>query len=198
MSKTITLSVSDELFVLMRRFPEVNFSQLARERISEYLAQVSEHRSPLAPDFLVLKDLVFAPSRIGIVHDRLEKNRVMMSDLAWVETVFDLDLFDSLARFLFLFAKMHPFEDGNKRTALVCVDVFLRLNGLKLALEQPLKKSTLDSKFLWQNANQQKTESDLRAFLVSHAVACSKPHSVAAALEASIAENKALLADLAL
>lgn len=34
-------------------------------------------------------------------------------------------LFESLAM-------NHPFVDGNKRTAFACVDVFLRVNGLRL------------------------------------------------------------------
>jgi len=37
------------------------------------------------------------------------------------------------AAYLFHLCKNHPFVDGNKRTALVVTEVFLRLNGHRLA-----------------------------------------------------------------
>lgn len=37
------------------------------------------------------------------------------------------------AAYAFGIARSHPFADGNKRLALSCADVFLRLNGHRLA-----------------------------------------------------------------
>lgn len=42
------------------------------------------------------------------------------------------DLADCGAAYGFALARSHPFADGNKRTALVSMGVFLRLNGLDL------------------------------------------------------------------
>ncbi len=42
------------------------------------------------------------------------------------------DLFSKTAALLQSLIKNHPFIDGNKRTALVAADVFLRRNGYKM------------------------------------------------------------------
>ena len=39
------------------------------------------------------------------------------------------------AAYGFGIARNHPFIDGNKRTAFVCVELFLALNGVELAAE---------------------------------------------------------------
>ncbi len=197
MSKTITLSVPDDTYKAMREFPEINYSELARQRINEYLATIKDRKSPNPFEFLALKDTIFTREKIVQIHDQLEKNRKQMSELSWIHTVFDLDLFDSLTRFLFLFPRTHPFEDGNKRTAFVCVDAFLRLNFMKLKIEQPTQKTTEDAKFFWQNANQQKTEKQIKEFLQKHITPCKRPASAQKAISDSITENKALLEDLA-
>ncbi len=197
MARTITLSVSDNTFELMRKHPEINYSELARQKINEYLASLSEKRA-VSFDFLVLKDLIFATEKIVEIHNRVEKNHKMMRTLSWAESVFDLDLFDSISKFLHEFARVHPFEDGNKRASFVCVDAFLRLNFMKLRIDQSSRKTTDDEKFFWQNANRQKPLDEIRAFLKKHVVESKRPKSVEAAVLDSISENKILLKRLAL
>lgn len=45
-------------------------------------------------------------------------------------------LFDLAAAYAYGFAKNHAFIDGNKRIALVVIDVFLRLNGYELIAQE--------------------------------------------------------------
>ena len=45
------------------------------------------------------------------------------------------DLFTMAAAYLFHLAKDHPFNDGNKRTALHAAYVFLPVNGLRLEMD---------------------------------------------------------------
>jgi death-on-curing protein len=45
------------------------------------------------------------------------------------------DSADLAAAYGFGIARNHPFVDGNKRTAFVAVELFLRLNGYRLAAE---------------------------------------------------------------
>ncbi|MDX9707429.1 MAG: type II toxin-antitoxin system death-on-curing family toxin [Azospira sp.] len=42
------------------------------------------------------------------------------------------DVFDLAAAYAFGIARNHPFIDGNKRTAYVCAELFLALNGWRL------------------------------------------------------------------
>lgn len=197
MSKTITLSVPDEMYKAMQEFREINYSELARERIAEYLASVKEKEELSPTQFLVLKDLIFSKERIIEIHNKIEtKNTKMISNLEWVDSVFDLDMLKSLAAFLNRFAKAHPFEDGNKRTAFITTDSFLRLNRFKLDVKVEKKKTTEDEKFFWQNANHQKTAEQTKQFLKQHLVPARKPNSVEQAIEDSINENKQLMENL--
>lgn len=142
--------------------------------------------------------LIFAREKIIQIHDAVEKkNKKRMGDLLWVSIVFDLDPLESLANFLHWFAKAHPFEDGNKRTAFICTDAFLRLNRFKLKIEALKNQTTEDEKFFWQNSNQQKTIKETREFLKQHMAPCRKPNSVEEAIKDSIKENKQLLQNLA-
>ena len=197
MSKTITLSVPDDMYSDMQKFREINYSELARERISEYLATIKEKEEYFPYQFLLLKDLIFPSSKITQIHDLVEKNSKKMKSLEWVESVFELDFLDSMANFLYNFARIHPFEDGNKRTAFVCVDAFLRLNYFKLKIKADKKKTTEDEKFFWQNSNRQKTPKQIRQFLKEHLAPCRKPKSVEQAIKDSIKENRQLLENLA-
>ncbi len=47
-----------------------------------------------------------------------------------------LTVFDKAAAYLFHIAKNHPFIDGNKRTAAFVSLLFLRINGVRLLLDQ--------------------------------------------------------------
>jgi death on curing protein len=44
----------------------------------------------------------------------------------------DPDVFDLAAAYGFGIARNHPFVDGNKRTAFVCAELFVVLNGYRL------------------------------------------------------------------
>ena len=198
MSKTITLSVPDEMHKAMQEFPEINYSELARERIAEYLATVKDREELSPTQFLVLKDLIFTREKIIEIHNKIEaKNTKMMAELSWVNSVFDLDMLKSLATFLNRFAKIHPFEDGNKRTAFVTTDSFLRLNRLKLKIKAEKNRTTEDEKFFWQNANRQKSTEQTKQFLKERIAPAKKPNSVEQAIAESISENKQLLENLA-
>lgn len=45
-------------------------------------------------------------------------------------------LYDKAAAYLFYITKNHPFNDGNKRTASFLAVLFLRLNGIKISINQ--------------------------------------------------------------
>lgn len=115
----------------------------------------------------------------------------------WVNAIFDLDMLDSLSKFIYYFPRAHPFDDGNKRTALVCTDSFLRLNRFKLSVKAEKNKTTEDEKFFWQNANVEKDQKQIREFLQEHMVAAKRPESVEKAINESIEENRQLLENLA-
>jgi death on curing protein len=70
------------------------------------------------------------------------------------------------ASYAFGIARNHAFVDGNKRTALVVSEGFLRLNGLKVVSTQEEKYFT----FL-HLADGSLTEGDLTAWLTKHAFA---------------------------
>ena len=140
--------------------------------------------------------LIFTREKIIEIHNRIEKNTNRIGEVFWINTIFDLDLLDSLSHFLYLFARAHPFEDGNKRTAFVCVDSFLRLNRFKLKINSQKNVTTEDEKFVWQNANQQKKLPEIREFIKAHMIPARKPKSVEEAIAESISENKQLLDNL--
>lgn len=197
-SKTITLSVPKEVYEQMREHPEINYSELARERISEYLSTFKERQIASPNQFLVYKDLIFNREKIIEIHNKLEaKNTTLMGELSWIDTVFDLDMVESLAKFYYKFPKAHPFEDGNKRTAFVCIDSFLRLVWFRLDIKAEKDRTTEDEKFIWQNANQQKSLGEIKEFLTQHLAPARKPGNVETAISNSINENRQLLENLA-
>lgn len=53
------------------------------------------------------------------------------------------DLADLAASYGFGIARNHPFVDGNKRTAFVCVELFLQLNGHRLVAEDAASVLTM-------------------------------------------------------
>ena len=63
------------------------------------------------------------------------------------------------------FAKNHCFPDGNKRVALVCIDVFLQVNGYELDVEEVEAVSVIKSV-----AAGKMTESELSAWVDLRAV----------------------------
>lgn len=53
------------------------------------------------------------------------------------------DLFEMSAAYGYHLCKNHPFIDGNKRTALICMLVFLHRNGFKLEVNKKLLYATM-------------------------------------------------------
>ena len=53
------------------------------------------------------------------------------------------DAAELAAAYGFGFAKNHPFNDANKRTALIAIRLFLKLNGYDLAASPPDKYKTI-------------------------------------------------------
>ena len=49
------------------------------------------------------------------------------------------DISDMAAAYGFGISKNHPFNDGNKRTALIAIRLFLKLNGFDLTATGPEK-----------------------------------------------------------
>jgi len=47
-------------------------------------------------------------------------------------------LFDKTACYLYFINKLHPFDNGNKRTSIVATGTFLKLNGYELTLSEDL------------------------------------------------------------
>jgi death-on-curing protein len=69
------------------------------------------------------------------------------------------------ASYAFGIARNHPFIDGNKRTALVVSEGFLRFNGLKIVASPEEKYLTFV-----HLADGSLSEEDLAAWLAAHAV----------------------------
>ena len=57
----------------------------------------------------------------------------------WLHT----DLCEMAAAYAYHLCQNHPFLDGNKRTALACALVFLRLNGLSIEDSKGLLKNAM-------------------------------------------------------
>lgn len=153
-------------------------------------------------NFLIYKDVVFNETKLTEIHELIlkkhyvESNRLLNKSFnKIIEMSLDTDMFIFLAKFLKNFAKYHPFEDGNKRTALIAVDLFLRTNSLKFKLKFSEKGETSDEQFFWQNSTQQKKIEDIVRFLKSHVIAYSSK-SLDDDLEMSIKENKLILEKL--
>ncbi len=49
------------------------------------------------------------------------------------------DLCEMAAAYAHGLAKNHPFLDGNKRTAAICCELFLNLNGLEFTVDEVVK-----------------------------------------------------------
>ncbi len=59
-----------------------------------------------------------------------------MHRASWGPFYTEVDLADRAALLIRGLCQDHPFADGNKRTALVATDFFLRLNGQRLAAQE--------------------------------------------------------------
>lgn len=70
----------------------------------------------------------------GIRDQRLLDSALAMPQAGFGDSYLHEGLVEMAAAYLYHIAMNHPFIDGNKRTALNAADVFLRLNGFRLAL----------------------------------------------------------------
>lgn len=197
------------------KIPEFYFHQIEQTialsskyvSVSEFIRQAIEDKLSLtkkAPEFLLLKDLVFTEARIRQIHeiicaqfkvdspDMLKENMQRIIDQS-----LDLDFTTFLSKFMYNFAAYHPFNDGNKRTLLVTVDTFLRLNNQKLKLKARKDAETEEELFFWQNSIQQKTKEQIKKFLEKHIVKHSSSNDVEEEINFSIKENKVILEKLA-
>lgn len=173
----------------------VSISEFIRNAIEEKLSKLKNNS-----DFLIIKDLVFTEARINEIHkiisthfrvdssDRLKDNLQQVIDRS-----LDIDLVMFLSKFMKNFAEYHPFKDGNKRTLLVTVDSFLRLNNLKLKLMARKEKETEDEVFFWQNSNQQRTLGQIKKFINSHLERHIPTEDVDKEIKRSIDDNRLML-----
>lgn len=173
----------------------VSISEFIRNAIEEKLSKLKNNS-----DFLIIKDLVFTEARINEIHKIISTNfRVDSSDRLKdnlqqvIDRSLDIDLVMFLSKFMKNFAEYHPFKDGNKRTLLVTVDSFLRLNNLKLKLRARKEKETEDEVFFWQNSNQQRTLDQIKKFINSHLERHIPTEDVDKEIKRSIDDNRLML-----
>jgi len=173
----------------------VSVSEFIRQAIEEKLSAIK-----ITKEFLIIKNLVFTEVRIKQIHeiicsqfevdspDLLKENIQIIIDQS-----LDMNLIIFLSKFLKNFAKYHPFKDANKRTALVAVDTFLRLNNLKLKLKAKKDKETPEEIFFWQNSNQQRTVKQIKKFIDKHIEKYRSTNDTDKEIKMSIKENKLML-----
>ena len=186
----------EKAIALSRRY--VSVSEFIRKAIEEKLSKAKTSR-----DFLLIKDLIFTEARIRQIHElisdefRMDSEELLKNNINQViEQSLDMDMISFLSKFIKKFAEYHPFKDGNKRTLLVALDAFLRLNGLKLRLNANKDKETEDEVFFWQNSVQQKTFEQIKKFINSHLEEYKTTYNVEEEINKSIHENKLMLEKL--
>ena len=74
-------------------------------------------------------------------------------------------IFQLAAAYGFGFARNHCFPDGNKRLALISIDVFLQINGHELVAEEADAVLTIQ-----EVASGDLTESDLAAWIAENSI----------------------------
>jgi death-on-curing protein len=83
---------------------------------------------------------------LGIREIGLLESAIAMPNASFGGDFLHENIFLMAAAYLFHISKNHPFVDGNKRTAFVCMDVFLRINGYKLKSDtKSLEKLVIDT-----------------------------------------------------
>ena len=80
----------------------------------------------------------------------LRDEGLLLSALSWPENAYHYpeqkpDVAELAAAYGFGLAKNHPFNDANKRTALIAMRLFLKLNGYDLAASPEDKYKTIIS-----------------------------------------------------
>ena len=104
---------------------------------------------------------------IGGSHGIRDENLLDMSVNAPFQTFGGVDLYPSLAHkaahLTFSLIKNHPFLDGNKRTGITVMIVFLKANGIEITCKNE-ELVTLG----WGLADSSITEADLSDWIISH------------------------------
>jgi death-on-curing protein len=74
--------------------------------------------------------------------DGIREERLLLSALARAENIHayepEADRFRPAAAYCTGVVKNHPFIDGNKRTGILCADVFLGLNGIEIEFDEAM------------------------------------------------------------
>ena len=186
----------EKAIALSRRY--VSVSEFIRKAIEEKLSKVK-----ISKDFLLIKDLIFTEARIKQIHDlisskfRMDSRELLKNNIKQIiDQSLDINMINFLSKFTKKFAEYHPFKDGNKRTLLVTVDAFLRLNGSKLRLKAKKDKETEDEIFFWQNSTQQRTIEQIKKFIDGHLEEYISSNNIEEEINKSIHENKLMLEKL--
>lgn len=195
------------------KIPEYYFNEIERTlsltqkyvSVSEFIRQAIEEKLARndPKEFLIIKDLIFTESRIKQIHKiissefKVDSKNLLKDNLQMIiDQSLDVNLITFLSKFLQNFAKYHPFKDANKRTALITIDTFLRLNNLKLKLKAKKNTETKDEIFFWQNSNQQKTLAEINKFINKHLEKYQSSNDTEKEIKMSIKENKLMLEKL--
>lgn len=72
----------------------------------------------------------------GLRDEGLLKSAIQMPESGFGNVYFHETLFDMASAYIFHLVKNHPFVDGNKRIGFACADIFLRLNGYRLLINE--------------------------------------------------------------
>lgn len=196
------------------KIPEYYFHQIEQAisssakyvSVSEFIRQAVEEKLSLTQkphEFLLIKDLVFTELRIKQIHEimssqfKVDSPELLKENIQMIiDKSLDMDLITFLSKFLYNFAVYHPFKDANKRTALIAVDTFLRLNHQKLKLKAKKDAETEDELFFWQNSTQQRTLDQIRKFLGKNIEKHHSSNEVEKEITESIKDNNLMLVKL--
>ena len=95
------------------------------------------------PEWLELGDIVYFQRLLINEHGGLHGIRdegALESTLARPQQLLNYEpnasIYEMAASYGYGFAKNHVFNDGNKRVSLVCIDIFLQINGLQLIAKE--------------------------------------------------------------
>ena len=95
------------------------------------------------PEWLEVGDIVYFQRLLINEHGGLHGIRdegALESTLARPQQLLNYEpnasIYEMAASYGYGFAKNHVFNDGNKRVSLVCIDIFLQINGLQLIAKE--------------------------------------------------------------
>ena len=96
---------------------------------------------PRQPVFLTLAEVIVVHAdqicryggREGLRDFRLLESALAQPEASFAQEWLHKDLFEMAAAYAYHICQNHPFFDGNKRTALACALVFLKINGVTVS-----------------------------------------------------------------